>query len=213
MKATITVVGAGPAGIVVALELARKGHEVLLIESGGGRPDARTQALGDAAIVDPSKHVAMGLATRRQIGGASNIWGGRCVPYDPIDFDRRPFMPDSEWPIAYDDIAPYFPRTSDWFFTGRPAFNSHDIPEIPHKSLVPGLPDGDVLSSSLERWSLPTNFGKHYSRELKTTPPPTPSPPCVAGGSTAVRSEFKPGITSSPAAAWRRRGCCSPHDQ
>ena len=66
MMATITIVGAGPAGIVVALELARKGHDVLLIESGGRRPDDRTQALGDATIVDPAKHVAMGLATRRQ---------------------------------------------------------------------------------------------------------------------------------------------------
>jgi len=169
LKTEVAVVGAGPAGIVVALELARRGHDVLLIESGGRLPDERTQALGDAAIADPAKHVAMGLATRRQIGGASNIWGGRCVPYDPIDFDRRPFIPDSEWPIAYDDIAPYFQRASDWFFTGRSAFNAHEIPEIRHRTLVPGLPDGDVLSSSLERWSLPTNFGRHYARELATT--------------------------------------------
>jgi choline dehydrogenase-like flavoprotein len=170
MIATVAVVGAGPAGTVMALELARKGHDVLLIESGGRLPDERTQAMGDAAIADPAKHVAMGLATRRQIGGASNIWGGRCVPYDPIDFDRRPFIPDAEWPIAYEAIASYFQRASDWFFTGRSAFNSHEIPEIRHRTLVPGLPDGDVLSSTLERWSLPTNFGKHYARELATTP-------------------------------------------
>jgi len=170
MTATITVVGAGPAGIVVAIELARKGHEVLLVESGSRRPDERTQALGDADIVDHGRHVAMGLATRRQIGGASNIWGGRCVPYDPIDFDRRPFIPDSEWPIAYEDIATYFQRASDWFFTGQSVFNAHEVPEVRHRTLVPGLPDGDVLSSTLERWSLPTNFGKHYARELATTP-------------------------------------------
>ena len=170
MMATITIVGAGPAGIVVALELARKGHDVLLIESGGRRPDDRTQALGDATIVDPAKHVAMGLATRRQVGGASNIWGGRCVPYDKIDFELRPFIPHSDWPITYDEVARYFQRASDWFFTGRSAFNTHDIPAIRHKTLVPGLPDGDVLSSTLERWSLPTNFGRHYARELATTP-------------------------------------------
>ncbi len=169
VRATVTVVGAGPAGIVVALELARRGHEILLVESGGTQPEERTQALGDASLADSTKHVAMGFATRRQIGGASNIWGGRCVPYDPIDFDRRPFIPDSDWPIPYEAISPYFQRASDWFFTGRSAFSTHDIQEIRHRALVPGLPDGDVLSSSLERWSLPTNFGKHYARELATT--------------------------------------------
>lgn len=187
MTATITVVGAGPAGIVVSLELARKGHDVLLIESGGRQFDTRTQTLGDAAVVDPARHVEMGLATRRQIGGASNIWGGRCVPYDPIDFDRRPFIPDSEWPIAYEDIAPMFQRASDWFFTGRSAFIAHEIQEIRHRTLVPGLPDGDVLSSTLERWSLPTNFGKHYARELATTPRLR-----IADGLTCVDIETDP---------------------
>lgn len=187
MKTEVAVVGAGPAGIVMALELARKGHDVLLIESGGRRPDERTQALGDAAMADPAKHVAMGLATRRQIGGASNIWGGRCVPYDPIDFERRPFIPHSDWPITYEDIAPYFQRASDWFFTGRSAFNAHEIPEICHRTLVPGLPDGDVLSSTLERWSLPTNFGKHYARELATTPGLR-----IADGLTCVDIETDP---------------------
>ncbi len=187
MTPTITVVGAGPAGIVVAIELARKGHEVLLVESGSRRPDERTQALGNADIVDQGRHVAMGLATRRQIGGASNIWGGRCVPYDPIDFDRRPFIPDSEWPIAYEDIATYFQRASDWFFTGQSAFNAHEVPEVRHRTLVPGLPDGDVLSSTLERWSLPTNFGKHYARELATTPGLR-----IADGLTCVDIETDP---------------------
>lgn len=169
-SAHVAVVGAGPAGVVVALELARKGHDVLLIESGGSRADERVQALGDAAILDPARHVAMNLATRRQIGGASNIWGGRCVPYDPIDFDRRPFIPHSEWPLTYDDVAGYYPRASDWFFTGKPVFSTHDAPELRHRTIVPGLPDGDVLSSTLERWSLPTNFGTHYARELAATP-------------------------------------------
>ena len=27
--------------------------------------------------------------TRRQVGGTSVIWGGRCVPFDEVDFDRR----------------------------------------------------------------------------------------------------------------------------
>src|SRR5207248_6833898 len=34
-------------------------------------------------------------------------------------------------------------------------------------SLVPGLPGGDLQASNLERWSLPTNFGREYRQSLK----------------------------------------------
>jgi len=165
----VCVVGAGPAGIVTALELARAGHSVVLVESGADSFDDATQRLGDTPYFDPSRHAPMRLATRRQLGGASTIWGGRCVPYDPVDFDERPFIPHSSWPIAYEEIARYFQRASNWCFTGPAIFSTHDIPSIRHETIVPGLPDGDVLSSTLERWSLPTNFGREYAAALRTT--------------------------------------------
>lgn len=165
----IAVVGAGPAGISVALEFARNGHDVVLVESGGRTFSADTQALGDADL-DPLRHAPMAESTRRQVGGASTIWGGRCIPYDPIDFADRPYIPQSRWPVAFEDIAPYFQRTSDYFRSGRAVFNLHQIEEIASKSIVPGLPDGDVLSSDLERWSLPTDFGREYRDELAQNP-------------------------------------------
>lgn len=169
-SSSICIVGAGPAGVVLALELASAGQDVLLVESGKHAPDGAIQALGDAVLDGIQPHVAMSLATRRQVGGATNIWGGRCVPFDPVDFDDRPFVPRSTWPVTYQEMAGYFQRTSDWFLTGRAVFNSHDIPEVRRKTLVPGLPDGDMRSSDLERWSLPTNFRTEYSRQLASTP-------------------------------------------
>jgi choline dehydrogenase-like flavoprotein len=167
--ADVCVVGAGPAGIVIALELARSGHSVVLVESGGTKPDPQTQSLGDTPHFDPNRHAPMALATRRQLGGASIIWGGRCIPYDRVDFDERPFIPDSSWPVSYDELAGYFQRASNWFFTGDAKFSAFDVSEIAHKTLVPGLPDGDVKTSTLERWSLPTNFGREYRQALRTT--------------------------------------------
>ncbi|NBV46570.1 MAG: GMC family oxidoreductase [Planctomycetia bacterium] len=166
----IAIVGSGPAGIVVALELARRGRSVVLVESGRSSADATVQALGDATIVDPVRHVAMNLATRRQLGGASNIWGGRCVPYDPVDFMDRPWIPSSSWPIGFDEVSRYHRRAGEWFRTGSPVFDSHQLDEMHQKTIVPGLPDGDVLTSTLERWSLPTNFAKEYARDLQATP-------------------------------------------
>jgi choline dehydrogenase-like flavoprotein len=94
LTADVAVVGAGPAGIVVALELARSGHRVLLIDSGGHSRRAETQRLGDLAGRDRA-HVPMSLATSRQLGGASNLWGGRCVPFDPVDFAPREIVGES----------------------------------------------------------------------------------------------------------------------
>ncbi len=163
------MVGAGPAGIVVALELARSGHSVLLIESGSDSRQPSTQQLGDLAGRDPT-HVSMSLATSRQIGGASNLWGGRCVPFDPIDFEPREIAGEATWPVSYQELEPYFQRACDWCLCGEAVFDARDVPGLAKCSLVPGFPDGVVRASSLERWSLPTNFGRVHHSALKLTP-------------------------------------------
>ena len=150
---------------MIALELARLGHRVLLIESGGiSQPG--DQSLGDLAGTD-GYHVDMSLATQRKLGGASNLWGGRCVPFDPIDFDTRPVTGNARWPITYDEIAAYYQRACDWFLCGSAIFSALDTPTLAGRSLVPGLTDGEVQATSLERWSLPTNFGRQYRRRLE----------------------------------------------
>jgi len=168
--AAVTVIGAGPAGIATALELAKNGIEVNLVESGKRDFDESIQQLAECDSIDLDRHAPMGLCTRRQMGGASVIWGGRCLPFDPVDFDKRPHVPDSTWPVKYDDLKPFFALTCEYFFCGEPAFNTNDLDEIAQKTIVPGLEDGTVLSTSLERWSLPTDFGREYRKALQEHP-------------------------------------------
>jgi choline dehydrogenase-like flavoprotein len=56
LESDVTIVGAGAAGIVLAIELGRMGVDVLLIESGHGRYSARIQALADTDHYDPQCH-------------------------------------------------------------------------------------------------------------------------------------------------------------
>lgn len=161
----VAVVGAGPAGIVLALELARAGQHVILVESGLRRYEPCLSQLSEAAHFDPDRHAPVPMASRRQIGGSSVIWGGRCVPYDPVDFDARDITTSHRWPLSYDDVAAYFDRACRWAMCGRPVFSSHGVPTL-HRPIVPGMIDGDVKASDLERWSLPTNFGAEYFRFL-----------------------------------------------
>ena len=166
LTADLAVVGAGPAGIVVALEAANRGFDVILVESGQERFDQEAQKLADAHAWDTSLHPSMQLTTRRQMGGTSVIWGGKCVPYDEIDFDRRPFIGDFRWPVGYEQIHPYFQRACDWLACGRAVFDSTQMPHL-NRPLIPGFPDGDVRASTLERWSLPTNFGREYRHRIR----------------------------------------------
>nr|MBA2634713.1 FAD-binding protein [Chloroflexota bacterium] len=48
LEGDLVVVGAGPAGIVTALEAAGAGIDVILLESGATTFDRRAQALADA---------------------------------------------------------------------------------------------------------------------------------------------------------------------
>jgi choline dehydrogenase-like flavoprotein len=125
----VCVIGSGHAGLVLALEAARRGLRVLVLESGGRRPDAAAQALSDAEIVAPARHDPMAIAVARRLGGTSNIWGVRCQPFDPIDFEPRPDIVAARWPIGYSDIAPYYPAAVGYLTAGDMTFSA-EIPGL-----------------------------------------------------------------------------------
>lgn len=168
IETDVVVVGAGPIGIATALELARSGVQVALIDSGLERTDHTAQELADFdSRQDDYFHARTDLTVRRAVGGASAMWGGRCVAFDPIDFENRTLTPQSPWPIRYEDVEPYLQRACDWAQCGQAAFNARDIPELAQQDMVVGLPDGEVRTTDLERWSSPTRFGREYRAELK----------------------------------------------
>lgn len=142
----VCIVGSGPVGLTMAVDLARRGIDVLVLESGGQAADAAAQELSQADIVDPARHDDMTIAVARRLGGTSHLWGGRCLPYDPIDFapDRGFDNADLNWPIAYDAIAEYLPRAVAATASGAAVFHA----ETP---LLPGA-DAAFDVDSLERW-------------------------------------------------------------
>ncbi len=111
MHRTICVVGSGPAGLALATNLSRRGIAVLLLESGGADADPRTQQLSVGTLIDPARHDDLMVATARRLGGASNLWGGRSMPYDPVDFTDRPWV-DARWPISHAELMRWFPAAA-----------------------------------------------------------------------------------------------------
>jgi choline dehydrogenase-like flavoprotein len=110
----ICIVGAGAAGIAIARELLGSAVKVCLIEGGGLEYDPEVELLNDAENVgELPLHLEYNRA--RYLGGTTNLWGGSCAPLDTTDFQERPWIRDSGWPIERADLEPYFARAKPYF--------------------------------------------------------------------------------------------------
>ena len=107
IRCDVCIVGAGPAGITLARELDDGQREICLLECGGDSLEAATQALLTAA--QGSNDYPPLQATRvGALGGSTHVWAGWCRPLDAIDFERRPGMPSSGWPVSRVELDPFY---------------------------------------------------------------------------------------------------------
>lgn len=171
LRTSVCVVGSGPAGITCAMELAKRHIDVLLVESGVENFHGESQAMCDAEIVDNRRHAPMQDAVRRAFGGTSWLWGGRCIPFDPIDFEPRDYAPGTAWPISYETLLPYYAKACEYANCGKPAFTVDRLDaETARRAIAAGFEPGDVIASELERWSGEPNFARRYRKWFEHEP-------------------------------------------
>ena len=65
----------------------------------------------------------------RYFGGTSGHWEGKCRALEPYDFEVRPWIPLSGWPIARTDLDPYLPGAAEVLDIAQPA----ELPDLPLK--------------------------------------------------------------------------------
>lgn len=109
LRTGVCIVGAGVAGQTLAMRLAAQGREVVLVESGGLEYTSETQALSDGDV-SGEPYYELISSRLRLFGGTAAIWGGRCAELNPIDFEKRDFVPHSGWPINKAELQPYYQR-------------------------------------------------------------------------------------------------------
>jgi choline dehydrogenase-like flavoprotein len=169
LTADLCIVGAGAAGITLALQFAGTDVDVLLLESGGLTPEAGTQALYAGTVRDARLHLPPDRYRDRRIGGSTNLWGGRCCPFDPIDFKARDYVPNSGWPLAYEDVLPFYPAANRLVEAGEFAYQEPETPAAGARAsppIIDGFNGEHFSSNTLERFSCPTRFGKRYRHKL-----------------------------------------------
>jgi choline dehydrogenase-like flavoprotein len=163
-SADVCIIGAGAAGITLACELDGTPLRVVLLEAGGLHTDTDNSDFYGGTATSP--HPNLTQFRRVAFGGTTSLWGGRCVPLDPIDFEKREYIANSGWPIPYTDIAAFYPRAMSYCDAGDCDFtvagSLADATET-----IPGFDGGNcVLTDRLERYSLPTDFGRRYRKKI-----------------------------------------------
>ena len=148
LHADFAIVGAGAAGITMARRLLRSGRSVILLESGGLDYERATADLNAGSNVG-SPYYDLDHSRLRMFGGTTAIWGGRCAEMDPIDLEKRDWVPHSGWPIAYHELQ-------RWYREARALFEVGDFeaPASPAGRFLPRL-NGEL---SVRYWTFDHRF-------------------------------------------------------
>ncbi len=128
IEADLCIVGSGPAGMSLALQFETLPLRVCLLESGGIDRDPAIESLNEIESVG-ARRAPQDVTRCRGLGGTSALWTGRCGAFDHVDFQARPWVPDSGWPIGHEDVSSYFDKAGRLLGLG-PAIYADQWPEV-----------------------------------------------------------------------------------
>ena len=164
LNADLAIVGAGPAGITLARSMIGRATRVCLIEAGGTAFDGPTQALYEGENVG-IEYPLVG-SRLRYFGGSSNHWGGWCLTLRPIDLEQRDWLPNSGWPLAFDELQRYYEAASVIVEVSPSRFYDRVYWQDGIGEDLPEMPSGRMDLGFIQ-FSPPTRFGERYGEELK----------------------------------------------
>lgn len=164
LRTEVCVIGAGVAGLTIARRLLALGHHVVLVESGGTDFEDSTSDLNVGESIG-QPYYRLDHSRLRFFGGTAAIWGGRVAEMDPIDFEKRPWVPHSGWPITKAELRPYYQRA--WKTLGLTP------PEETGLREKLGCPDFDEERLGVRFWGFDdrsTRFSFGAARDLAFSP-------------------------------------------
>ncbi len=168
LKTDVCIVGAGPAGITMALELAAAGIEVLLLESGGTTRERGPSRLNRASSVGYPMTVTR--TRSRGVGGSSLAWltlnSLRARPLDEIDLESRAELPHSGWPFDRTHLDPYYARAHAWAGMGPYRYDLDDWTEPDARPLSL---NGRDVETTLFQFG-PSDQWQTYVERLRASP-------------------------------------------
>jgi choline dehydrogenase-like flavoprotein len=158
IEADICIIGAGPAGITLARDLAAGHRRVAVFESGGFEFDAETQKLYTGQVVG-HPYTPLAADRLRYLGGSSNHWAGSCRPFDAADL--------AEWPFGLEVLESYYRRAQSVCQLGPYDYDPHSWSSDTAAPLA--MASDSPLRNGVFQYSPPTRFGVAYRNDLSTS--------------------------------------------
>ncbi len=104
-QAEVCVVGAGVAGLMAAVHIARRLRGRVIILEAGTQPEDLDPLEG---IESSSGHYE-GVKRARGMGGSSTRWAGKMLPLSSVDTKPRPWVDTLGWPFPQAELDRYTP--------------------------------------------------------------------------------------------------------
>ena len=164
IEGDICIVGAGAAGISMALDWNHSPYKVILLEGGGFEYDPKIQDLY-AGKTTGQRYYPLMSARLHYFGGTTGHWAGFCAPFDPIDFEKRSWIEHSGWPITLTDLDPYYKRAQKKLELGPYDYNLA-FWQKKDPALIPLFRQDSVIWNKIWQFSPPTRFGDKYKDDI-----------------------------------------------
>jgi choline dehydrogenase-like flavoprotein len=160
IEGDICIIGAGTAGVSMALDWIDSPYKVILLEGGGFEYDNQVQDLYDGETTG-QRYYPLKSTRLHQFGGTTGHWAGMCSPFDPIDFVKRDWVPESGWPITRKELDPFYARANKTLQLGPYNYElGYWQTEVPN--LNPFPLDKKVIWNKMWQYSV-ARFGQLYA--------------------------------------------------
>lgn len=161
----ICIIGAGAAGITLALELDKSNKSVTLLEAGGFDFPTKNEGLDLYSGQSTGRDYAIQSSRLRYFGGTTNHWGGWCRPLDEVDFVEKPNSNNLGWPIQKADLMAYY-RKAAKICEIENYEKLENQTEIDNNDTL-SFHGNKVLTNKFFLFSPPTRFGSRYRQDIE----------------------------------------------
>ena len=195
----VCVVGAGPAGSLVASRLASAGHDVVVLEAGPrfdfeDRPEQMEDSIRpahegsvwgmggprDAYSSSGEQFYPLNAMRVKGVGGSTLHWQGMVPRLHDTDFAGDLPNDDRAWPIDYEDLRPYYAEAESALGVAGASDNPFEPPReepFPMSAFPPSYSDS-LFASACERLGITT----HSVPNARNSEPYDDRSPCVGYG-------------------------------
>ncbi len=164
ISADVCIIGAGAAGITLAVELVRLGKRVFLLEGGGAQIEDESQEPYRSELAG-LQHKGIHTGRFRAEGGTTRRWGGQILELATQDFEARSGVPGSGWPFHKSALLQYYERALD--LEGLSNVERSD--EAVWKQIGLNPPAFDHLETYFSRWCPEPDFAHLHRHVLEAS--------------------------------------------